>query len=185
MEATDILMAEHRIIERVLKSLVVGAIKLEHGEAIRPVFFIDASDFIKGFADGCHHKKEEGVLFKAMIANGMPSDTGPIAVMLAEHERGRELTRAMRGSAQRLETGDAAAKEEVLKSARGYVALLSQHIAKEDGILFPLANSVIPVSQHSQLLDEFEKVEHEETGEGIHEKYLALAQALEKEAGSQ
>ena len=185
MEATDILMAEHRIIERVLKSLVVGAIKLEHGEAIRSGFFIDASDFIKGFADGCHHKKEEGVLFKAMIANGMSSQAGPIAIMMAEHERGREFTRAMRGSALRLETGDAAAKDEVLVSVRGYVALLSQHIAKEDGVLFPLANSVIPVSQHDQLVIDFERVEHEETGEGIHEKYLTLAQALEKEAGNQ
>ena len=185
MEATDILMAEHRIIERVLKSIMVGTEKLEHGEAIRPGFFIDASDFIKGFADGCHHKKEEGVLFKAMVANGMSSQAGPIAVMLAEHERGREITRAMRGSAQRLETGDATVKGEILVSARGYVALLIQHIAKEDGVLFPLANSVIPISQHDQLVNDFERVEHEETGEGIHEKYLTLAQALEKEAGKQ
>jgi hypothetical protein len=29
-------------------------------------------------------------------------------------------------------------------------------------------------------MDGFEHVEHEETGEGVHEKYLALAESLER-----
>jgi hemerythrin-like domain-containing protein len=43
---------------------------------------------------------------------------------------------------------------------------------------------VIPVTQQAQVADDFERVEHEETGEGVHEKYLALAEALEREARS-
>jgi hemerythrin-like domain-containing protein len=31
---------------------------------------VDAADFIKGFADGCHHRKEEGVLFQTMTDYG-------------------------------------------------------------------------------------------------------------------
>ncbi|MGE5602975.1 MAG: hemerythrin domain-containing protein, partial [Nitrososphaerales archaeon] len=65
MQATDILMEEHRVIERVLTSLERAAVRLDNGEAVRPGFFVDAADFVKGFADGCHHKKEEGVLFTA------------------------------------------------------------------------------------------------------------------------
>jgi hemerythrin-like domain-containing protein len=34
------------------------------------------------------------------------------------------------------------------------------------------------------LAEDFERVEHEETGAGIHEKYLALVEALEKEANA-
>lgn len=67
----------------------------------------------------------------------------------------------------------------------GYVALLRQHIQKEDGILFPMADQVIPVNQHADVVTGFERVEHAETGEGIHEKYLALAKALEREAAGQ
>lgn len=67
------------------------------------------------------------------------------------------------------------------QSARGYIDLLRQHIFKEDNILFPMANRVIPAEQHEQVWQDFEHVEHEETGEGVHEKYLALAEALEKE----
>lgn len=183
MEATDILMAEHRVIERVLKVLDSAAGHLEQGQPVRPGFFVDASDFIKGFADGCHHRKEEGVLFEAMINHGMSRLGGPIAVMLADHEQGRSFTRGILAAAQKLEAGDASAREAVVTNARGYVTLLQQHIMKEDNILFPMAARVIPVAEYAQVAEGFERVEHEETGEGIHEKYLALAASLEKEMG--
>ena len=183
MEATDILMAEHRVIERVLTVLNTAAERLEKGEPVRPGFFVDASDFIKGFADGCHHRKEEGVLFEAMIAHGMPRLGGPIAVMLADHEQGRSFTRGMRAAAQKLEAGDASAREAVITNARGYVTLLQQHIMKEDNILFPMAERVIPAAGHAKVSEDFERVEHEETGEGVHEKYLAQAASLESEMG--
>jgi len=183
MEATDILMAEHRVIERVLAVLNTAAERLEQGQPVRPGFFIDASDFIKGFADGCHHLKEEGVLFEAMVNHGMPRLGGPIAVMLADHEQGRSFTRGMRAAAQKLEAGDASAREAVITNARGYTTLLQQHIMKEDNILFPMADRVIPVAEHAKVAEDFERVEHEETGEGVHEKYLALAASLESELG--
>jgi hemerythrin-like domain-containing protein len=69
MKATNVLSEEHRVIERVLNTLEAGAGKLESGQAVRPEFFLSATDFIKGFADGCHHMKEEGVLFKRMESN--------------------------------------------------------------------------------------------------------------------
>jgi hemerythrin-like domain-containing protein len=183
MEATDILMAEHRVIERVLAVLNTAAERLEQGQPVRPGFFIDASDFIKGFADGCHHRKEEGVLFEAMVNHGMSRLGGPIAVMLADHEQGRSFTRGMRAAAEKLEAGDASAQEVVITNARGYVTLLQQHIMKEDNILVPMADRVIPVADHAKVAEDFERVEHEETGEGVHEKYLALAASLEGEMG--
>jgi hemerythrin-like domain-containing protein len=183
MEATEILMAEHAVIERVLKVLDTAAGRLEQSQPVRPGFFIDASDFIKGFADGCHHRKEEGVLFEAMVANGMPRLGGPIAVMLADHEQGRSYTRGMRAAAQKLEAGDASARQALITNVRGYVDLLQQHIHKENNILFPMADRVIPEADYAQVAEDFERVEHEETGEGVHEKYLALAEKLEKEMG--
>ncbi len=184
MQATDILMSEHRVIERVIASLEAQAGRLAAGEAARPGFFLDAADFIKGFADGCHHRKEEGVLFEAIVGAGLPREVGPIGVMLSEHEQGRAFTRGMRAAAERLAAGDASAAREVIANARGYAALLRQHIQKEDGILFPMAAQVIPSPQHAGVVEAFEHVEHEETGEGVHEKYLALAEALEREAAA-
>ncbi len=185
MQATDILMSEHRVIERVIASLEAQAGRLAAGQAVRPGFFLDAASFIKGFADGCHHRKEEGVLFEAMVRAGLPREVGPIGVMLSEHEQGRAFTRGMRAAAERLAAGDTSAASAVVANARGYAALLRQHIQKEDGILFPMADQVIPAGQHDAVVEAFDHVEHEETGEGVHEKYLALAEALEREAAGQ
>jgi hemerythrin-like domain-containing protein len=183
MKATDVLSSEHRVIERVISAVETSAAHLQAGQAVRAEFFLDAADFIKGFADGCHHKKEEGVLFKALARNGMSELQGPVGMMLYEHEQGRLYTRAMRAAAERLSAGDDSAADEVVRNAQGYAALLRQHILKEDQVLFPMANQVIPVSEQAQVLTDFERVEHEDTGEGVHEKYLAMAEKLEQEAG--
>ena len=182
MKATEILSQEHRVIEGVLDALQTAAQSAGEGVAVRPAFFSEAADFIRGFADGCHHHKEEGVLFKMMVENSVPAQGGPVGVMLHEHELGRQFTRAMRAAAESWVQGDESARPVVVENALGYVGLLRQHILKEDQILFPMADRAIPIAEHPLVLEGFERVEHEETGEGIHEKYLALAKRLHDEA---
>jgi hemerythrin-like domain-containing protein len=182
MEATNILMDEHRVIERVLNSLEGAALGLDAGQPIAGAFFVEAADFIKGFADGCHHLKEEGVLFPAMEAAGVPREGGPIGAMLADHEEGRRLTRAMRTAAERMIAGEQEQRDAIIENAMGYVRLLRQHIAKEEGVLFPMAARAIEPSIQEDLTAAFERVEHEETGDGVHGKYLAIADRLAKAA---
>jgi hemerythrin-like domain-containing protein len=180
MEATDILQQEHRVIERVLNALEAGVKNLEAGENVDASFFLDAVDFFKGFADGCHHKKEEGVLFIRMADFGIPVENGPLGVMLTEHEMGRQHIRAIQKAAEAWGAGNKSAQEDLLIHSRNYIDLLREHILKEDRVLFPIADRVIPQQNQADILHGFEHVEHEETGEGIHEKYLSLAESLEK-----
>lgn len=181
MHATKTLMEEHRIIERVLASLELAARRLETGPPPGAEFFLRAAEFIAGFADACHHRKEEGVLFPAMEAAGVPRAGGPIGVMLAEHEEGRRITRAMRAAAERMGAGDAGARAEVRRHALDYVGLLRQHILKEDNVLFPMAGRVIQAVGQREVAEGFERIEREETGQGVHERFLGLAAALEDE----
>ncbi len=181
MKATNILMEEHRVIERVLGALETSAQKLEGGAAVRPGFFLEAAEFIRGFADGRHHNKEEGVLFKVMAGCGVPVQGGPIAVMLDEHEQARAYTRAMHDAAERLEAGDESARAAVVHSALDYCTLLRAHITKEDRILFPLADNVIPADQQPKLEQQFEQAEREHASQDPTD-YLELAGRLERQA---
>lgn len=181
MKATDILMDEHQVILRVISALEGAVDKIDSGK-INPAFFIDASDFIKNFADGCHHAKEEGVLFKYMEAGGVPVQGGPIGVMLSDHEAGRQFNRGMKAGAEKWQAGDVTGIKEIKANALGYAELLRGHIMREDNILFPMANRAIAAEKYDEVAEKFETVEHEETGEGVHEKYLALADKLEHEA---
>lgn len=172
---TQILSDEHRVIERVL-----GAVeKLATGPvgALEP--WKKAIEFIRGFADQCHHFKEEKVLFPAMEAHGIPNEGGPIGMMLMEHEEGRSYVRAMLAAISLIETKNEAGKEGLLQSAHAYCRLLREHIQKEDDILFRMADDVIPAEEQKTLLQAFAEHEAKEMAEGAHEKYLKLVRELE------
>jgi hemerythrin-like domain-containing protein len=177
-------MDEHRVIEHVLDALERATDHLARGGAVRPAFFLDAADFISGFADGCHHRKEEGVLFGAMQESGAPGRGGPIEMMLDEHEQGRAFTKAIRAAARSLEKGDDSARAPLVANARGYVALLRDHIMKEDELVFPMADDLLTPEQEAQVLRGFARVEHEDAGDGAHAKFHALAHTLAAEAAS-
>ncbi len=55
----------------------------------------DIIEFLKVFADKCHHGKEEDFLFPALEEVGIKNQDGPIGVMLAQHRQGRELIKLM------------------------------------------------------------------------------------------
>jgi hemerythrin-like domain-containing protein len=184
MDAIDTLMNEHRVIERVLTVLEEAARRIQGGDDVRPDLFLEAADFIRDFADGCHHRKEEDVLFREMIDAGMPSQSGPIAVMLMEHEQARSLTRGMREGATRWKDGDEGAKGLVARAAAEYARLLRLHIQKEDQVLFPLAGQAIPASRHNEVAAEFERVDSAPEEAGMQAKYNALADALVQEMKS-
>lgn len=181
MKATEILIAEHRIVESVLTALEAATDRLEQKQSVRPGFFVEAAGFSKGFTDGCHHRKEEGVLFKALVSHGLSDTSGPVAMMLAEHDQGRKFTKAMRNAACELENGDVTAAQRVIENARGYIALLRQHIQKEDRILFPLSDQVIPAAEQDKVFEDFKDIESSVECEGLQEKYLGVANVLQGE----
>ena len=182
MQAIDILMNEHRVIERVLDALDIATQALDRGAQVRPEFFLESADFIAGFADGCHHRKEEGVLFEAMIAAGMPPHGGPIAVMLAEHEQGRRFTRGIRDGVKKWQDGDADGRRILATNARGYIALLRDHIMKEDDVLFPMAAQMLGPGQEAQVLRDYARVAEAASCDLSTGRYIALAERLEAEA---
>ncbi|MEW5805779.1 MAG: hemerythrin domain-containing protein [Acidobacteriota bacterium] len=177
---SDILVEEHDVIERMLKVVRTAAERLEEGDGLPAEAFLHMVDFIQNFADRCHHAKEENILFKLMEKRGFSLSNGPIGVMLQEHEEGRRFTRNMKTAALSLQEGDHLAKREIINNAHGYVDLLSQHIFKENNILYPMANHAFTPEDQQYLAKEFERVETEAMGEGVHEKYHHLVLELEK-----
>lgn len=177
MTALELLMAEHRVIERVLDAL-------EAGTAMPARFYLDAADFIRGYADQAHHRKEEGVLFKAMARYGFPEDQGPVGMMLAEHEDARQITRALEEAARRLEAGERAAEEEAVRHAQAYATLLRQHIEKEDNILYMMAEHAIPPDELDAMAEEFAAIDRDELGPDAKGGYETLADGLRRRAGA-
>jgi hemerythrin-like domain-containing protein len=135
-------------------------------------------DFFREFADHCHHAKEEKLLFEKMEGRGVPVSGSPIAVMLQEHEEGRRRLKSVAEALPKAGSGDASAVASVRDNLLAYIRLLRGHIDKEDNILYPMADRLFTPEDQRALTEAFEKVEAEEIGEGVHEKYHQLAHDL-------
>ncbi|MBV6402609.1 MAG: hypothetical protein CNIPEHKO_02922 [Anaerolineales bacterium] len=174
MQTTDILMSEHRVIETVLTALEAAADRLSAGDDVPMEFFIKAADFLRNFADGTHHQKEEGILFVALAEHGFPKNEDPVSVFMDEHEQGRRFIRGMVECAERINAGDARAKPQLVQHAQDYAALLREHIQKEDNVLFPMADNIL-ADEESKLLKDFHRADDER---GTGEKYTRVAEEL-------
>jgi len=166
-----------------IKILLVASDKLEKGEMVSPEVFKKAVDFVRVFADRCHHGKEEGELFPLLEQRGILKHRGPIAVMLLEHEQGRLFIKGLSEALDKYEKGDMKAKSAIVENARGYADLLDQHIYKEDNILYPMGDKVLSEADNRLLLEKFEGIEKNIIGEGKHEYYLHMIAETEKELG--
>mgnify|MGYP000870066457 CR=1 FL=1 len=127
-------------------------------------------NFLRLFADKCHHGKEEGLLFPALENAGIPRENGPIEQMLLEHMEGRKYIAQM----TELSESTAFDKTAFIQSATNYIQLLRAHIDKENTILFPLGDKRIPLEKQTELLEAFEEHEVKVMGIGTHEKLHAL-----------
>lgn len=143
---TDVLRLEHVVILRALDVLEAGAARSAAGTEMSEGWWDGIVAWLRGFADRNHHAKEERALFPALVKAGVPDEGGPIGTMLEEHTQGRALIQAIASTAG----------AERAASARDYVGLLRLHIAKENDVLFVLADTVLDASAQHALTREFD-----------------------------
>ncbi len=146
-------MQEHELIVAVLAALQAMAEKLAAGEEVARQDVADFGRFFRDFADKCHHGKEEDRLFVKMVEAGFPKDGGPIAVMLAEHDAGRQEVRGLLAIGTGSGPLSEAERARAIEYASQFVPLLYAHIQKENNILYPMAQDTIPPEEF-ELLDE-------------------------------
>ncbi len=183
MNPIEILLNEHRTIERVLSSLEVITDNAERNGKTDLALAHQALTFLQTFADHCHHGKEEDRLFPVMEANGFPREGGPTGVMISEHQQGRGYIRFMLDALAAEEKGDRSATKWFVQNARGYLHLLRNHIYKEDNCLFPMADQALSPEQREALLVSFHEFEHKQMPPGAHEQCLKIADELEEKLG--
>ncbi|OGY47438.1 MAG: hypothetical protein A3J65_04115 [Candidatus Buchananbacteria bacterium RIFCSPHIGHO2_02_FULL_45_11b] len=149
---SDILSAEHFDILKVIEALEKETAKLAESRKINHDFFQKALDFIKNYADGFHHAKEEEILFREFCKNEAQMHCNPIEQMLAEHDLGRKYVKQLAAG-----LADNRA-DEIMAGARGYADLLKEHIFKEDNILYPMAEEGLSAEIKAEILNQFSQL---------------------------
>lgn len=179
-DITKALVDEHRLILRMIALLEKNAPRTAAGEYLNWQFYLDGIDFIRQYADRFHHAKEEDVLFKALVENGMPKENSPVAAMLMEHDHGRNFVRNMEAAVREARAGRTDVYGAIAENALGYAALLRDHIGKEDTILYPLSERVLPESMRPGILQAYQAAETQ-VAVDFSERYKSVIERYEQE----
>jgi hemerythrin-like domain-containing protein len=177
MKSTGILRDEHKIILQVLKASAREIASIRNTGEINRIDLENMLDFYTDFVGLCHHAKEERYLFVKIAERGMADVSIPIAVMLHEHEVGKAMISAIRESMQSAGGGGAAAAA-LGDDLAAYADFQSNHMDKEDKVLFPLADRLLTSLDHLVMLEEFAEIDTEVLGEGDRERYRRFAEKL-------
>jgi hemerythrin-like domain-containing protein len=182
--STTSLRRDHELIEKVIKAMQSTIQLLNDNRQIPESILLPVIDFSKNFTDVCHHSKEENSLFPALEQAGMPRHMGPIAMMLIDHERSREIGKEMESSAKNyILTGDST---KLMTDMQQYVEHITEHLWKENNKLFMMAEARLQyVSKKvDKELNEIEESKFKEIGK-TREHYEQLAETLIRDVSQQ
>lgn len=185
MEPIQLLEREHRAIERVLETLdQYAASQSRASTRASQKDLLQFVEFIRQFADRIHHGKEEKILFEQMVEAGFPRGSGPLAVMIHEHDQARALARTLHALGEKERPWSEVDRRRVKEICAAYTSLVRQHIRKEDEILYPMALSRLGPEALGSIAGAFAEFERKDSRTGEKERLLAMAHQLVQRYGT-
>ena len=103
----------------------------------------DVADFFSSFTDGCHHAKEEDLLFPMLQQRGVSSKGCPVGTLKLEHQQSRNIVRALRSPSRSTRPGTRMREGMISAVLKDATDLYTDHIWREDYLLFPMSEKVL------------------------------------------
>jgi len=169
------LMIEHRLIEKMLKRMLSEVDRIEKEKKVDVRFIELAVDFIRTYADRCHHGKEEDILFRELKKKKLsPEHERVMNELIQEHIFARGEVKKLVAAKELYGQGQKEKSGEIVALLRGLADFYPKHIKKEDkGFFIPVMDYFSRVEQDAMIAEgnEFDR-------KLIHEKYQKLVKEL-------
>ena len=175
------LMIEHRLIERMI-TLLDEHVKTVPKSTLIDLTLIDKGvDFLRSYADRCHHGKEEDILFRALEQKKLKADEQRIFnELIEEHAIARATVKSIAAAREKALTGDGAAYDEIALLVGKIGRLYPAHIEKEDKHFFLPVMDCFSKEEQAAMLSQFDEFDRQL----IHEKYGNIVAQLERSTAS-
>lgn len=179
MKLTEELILEHEKIRNVLK--IMG--KISENIKTRKVFYTEDVEsivkFIFVYWDKCHCKKEENVLFPALISEGVLNENDNIALMIEEHVFGVHYLKEINSCVENCKIGNPFSSEILADSMITYASMLQTHMQNEENYFFSIANNVLSEAKQKQLVEQFELIDKKLVKQKVYEQFEGVLNQLE------
>lgn len=177
MKAIEYLVKEHDQITKFLDRLEEECLSILEDKTIDEEFFMASISFIREFADGIHHKKEEDILFKYMLEElGLLGEKVIKNGMLVEHQLARSYVFKLENSLNSYKkTEDDRDILQIIANSMAYVNLLREHIDKENSTVYTFAEDKLDKDIKVRIEEESEeRVKKEESSYNRKEELLNI-----------
>lgn len=144
------LVDEHKLIKRWLAMVPSLLEDMDPATKEGERLFREGVDFIRSYADKLHHGKEEDILFTYFDDQEII-----FQVIYEDHRTARDHVKQM------IAAIDAKDAESLRANLTAYAALLTEHIKKEDEILFPWLDRRLTASKITELEKKFQLADRE------------------------
>jgi hemerythrin-like domain-containing protein len=179
--ATEDLMREHGVLNRILLIYEEGLRRLRDKEEVTPDVFHKPAALVRKFVEDYHEKLEETFIFPEFVKAKKLADL--VAVLKAQHEAGRKVTDVILRNADKDQFRKEDARKELVRSCEAFVRMYRPHEAREDTVLFPALRKLVPAKRLKELGEQFEKEEDKLFGEEGFEKTVEQVAGIEKQLG--
>lgn len=152
------LMIEHRLIEKMIRVIQKEVEVWKKEDRINPEFVDIAVDFIRVYADKCHHGKEEDILFRDLQKKNLSDEHKRIIKeLIQDHQLGRKTVSEMVEAKQRYIQGNKEMLPVIIKCLEFMTDFYPKHMEKEDKHFFlPCMGYFTPEEKDSMLKEGWE-----------------------------
>ena len=175
------LMQERRLIERMFPLMRKELLRIKETKEVNSRFIDLAVDFIRAYADRCHHGKEEGILFKELTNKPLSNEHAAVMKsLIEEHVYARKTTGSLEKAIENYRNGNKEAGTDVWKFLNELADFYPKHIEKEDKRFFYPAMEYFSQQEQDVMLDGFWNFDRRL----IHERYVKVLGELERLAAT-
>jgi hemerythrin-like domain-containing protein len=179
--ATEDLMREHGVLNRILLIYEEGLRRLRARDDVPPEVFRRPAELVRKFVEDYHEKLEENFIFPAFEKQKKLTDlTG---ILRQQHEAGRKVTEVILRLTTPEQYRTPANRQELQGLVVAFIRMYRPHEAREDTVLFPQLHKVLSAKQIKDLGEQFEKEEDRLFGDEGFEKTVDQVAAIEKQLG--
>jgi len=166
-------MKEHRLIERMVRIMQARLEQTRQEGKVDPAFVDTAVDFIKTYADRCHHGKEEDILFAGLGKKKLSAEHRRIMKeLIEEHKMGRNTVKKLTEAKEGYVQGRQDAIKDIVGNMEVLVRFYPKHIEKEDKHFFIPCMDYFTQRQRNEMLRAMEEFDRNT----IHEKYAKVVE---------
>ncbi len=179
--ATEDLMREHGVLNRILLIYEEGLRRLHARQEVDPEVFHHPAELVRKFVEDYHEKLEENFIFPEF--QKAKKHTELIQTLLQQHQAGRAVADVVLRNATGDRFGKEDARNELVHAVHAFIRMYRPHEAREDTVVFPALHKILTPKKLADLGEQFEKEEDRLFGDEGFEKTVDQVAGIEKQLG--